>query len=47
MTDLLTTENILFLALFFCMGAKYLGISVNGRSIVFRGEKPDNTEDAE
>ncbi len=46
MASLLTTENFLILALMFCMGAKYLGISVNGRSIVFRGEKPDNDEDA-
>ncbi len=44
MKDLLTTENILFLALFFCMGAKYLGISINGKSVVFRGEKPTPEE---
>lgn len=40
MAEIFTTERMLILLLFFCMGARYLEFRVNGRSIVLRGEKP-------
>lgn len=45
--DLLTTERLLFALLAFCMGARIIRGTFNGRSFSLRGDEEGLEEDAD